>query len=249
MSGGVGPVSDIHLPNEEEIPENQSSSLSKDQDQKEKEIPPKAGSRSFSSFQQLNALAVMTVLSASGMVSIEDFAFVVFSFIYMYFISKVAFPPLPPSAVPPLFGKKNRILGLYVFVGAMIGLFLPIGYIFEGICEGDTEGIKAAVPHVFLLASQVFMEGVAFWDQFSLPIRVYVPVIYNSVRIFTIMDWLRTEISKGYAGSPRRLYIGRALAVTNLAFWSFNLFGFLLPVYLPKAFKAYYSSTGLKVKD
>ncbi|MFQ6620324.1 hypothetical protein Gotur_001207 [Gossypium turneri] len=28
-----------------------------------------------------------------------------------------------------------------------------------------------------------------------------------------------------------------------MGFWCFNLFGFLLPVYLPKAFKMYYSKT------
>lgn len=249
MSGGVGPASDIDLPQEE----NQKNPSSRNTEESVKEIPqkPKTGSRSFSSLHQLNALAVIIVLSASGMVSVENFAFVVLSFIYMYFISKVAFPPNSPDSGPRVF-EKNRILGLYVFIAAVIGLFLPIAYIFEGIVEGDTEGIKAAVPHVFLLASQVFTEGVAASCRFSLPIQVYVPVIYNSVRIFTIMDWLRSEISKvdqDYGGSTRRLLMGRGLAVANLAFWCFNLFGFLLPVYLPKAFKAYYTSAGLKVKD
>ena len=135
-------------------------------------------------------------------------------------------------------------------IGAIIGLFLPVAYIFEGILEGDKEGIKAAAPHVFLLSSQVFMEGVAFSDRFSIPVRVYVPVFYNTRRILTLVDWLRSEFSKvdhGYAGSARRLYVGRVLAVANMAFWCFNLFGFLLPVYLPKAFKMYYSES--KVKD
>ncbi|KAJ8554416.1 hypothetical protein K7X08_025094 [Anisodus acutangulus] len=131
------------------------------------------------------------------------------------------------------------------------GLFLPIAYIFQGIYEGDKEGIKAAAPHVFLLASQVFMEGVTFTDNFSLPIRVFVPVFYNSRRIFTIMEWLRNEILKvdqEYGGNERRVYIGRGLAVANMVFWCFNLFGFLLPVYLPKAFKIYYTC-GRKLKD
>ncbi|KAL3575805.1 hypothetical protein D5086_023906 [Populus alba] len=77
-------------------------------------------------------------------------------------------------------------------------------------------GIKAAAP-----AAQVFMEGVAFSDRFSIPIRVFVPVFYNSRRIFTLVDWLRNEITKveqDYEGSTRRLPIGRALAVANLAF-------------------------------
>ncbi|KAJ9139869.1 hypothetical protein P3X46_030564 [Hevea brasiliensis] len=248
MSGGVGPTcNDISLPKEQEQEqkiEEDVSSLKKGQNTTPSK---KAG---FLSFTQLNALSVITVLAASGMVSLEDFAFVVFSIIYMYFISKVAFPCANPSKDSLVFDPKNKILGLYVSVGAIIGLFLPIAYIFEGIFEGDKEGIKAAAPHVFLLASQVFMEGVAFSDRFALPVRVFVPVFYNSRRIFTIVEWLRNEISKveqDYRGSLRRLHFGRALAVANMAFWCFNLFGFLLPVFLPKAFKKYYS--GYKVKD
>ncbi|KAK2983532.1 hypothetical protein RJ640_023066 [Escallonia rubra] len=236
MSGGVGPSGDIRLPKEgqqHESPENPKNSQNRPR------------RRSLFSFRQLNVLAVIVVLAASGMVSLEDFAFVLFTLIYMYFISRVAFPPSSPSSVdPPVFGEANKLLGLYVLVAALIGLFLPIAYIFEGILEGDKEGIKAAAPHVFLLASQVFMEGLSFSGGFSLPVRVFVPVIYNSVRIFTLMEWLRSEISKvdeEYGGSARRLYVGRALAIANMAFWCFNLFGFLLPVYLPRSFKIYYS--------
>lgn len=247
MSGGVGPTcSDISLPKEQEHEfkeEQDPTSLKNTSTQRRK-----AG---FLSFRQLNALAVVIVLSASGMVSPEDFAFVSFSFIYMYFIAKVAFPSLHPSRETTVFDPKSKILRLYVFIGAVIGLFVPIAYILEGIFEGDKQGIKAAAPHVFLLASQVFMEGVAFSDRFSTPIRAFVPVIYNSRRIFTIADWLRNEfykVDEEYGGSPRRLYIGRGLAIANMVFWCFNLFGFLLPVYVPRAFKKYYTAA-YKLKD
>ncbi|KAI3471150.1 hypothetical protein Pfo_027813 [Paulownia fortunei] len=243
MSGGVGPPGDITLPKEEPHEPDVSNAAVKTTRK-----PPTR--RSFFTFRQLNALAVVVVLSASGMVSVEDFAFVIFSIFYIYFIAKVAFPPTSPDSEPPVFGEKNKILSLYVLVGAVIGLFLPIGYIFEGILEGDKDGIKAAAPHVFLLASQVFMEGLSFSGRFSLPVRVLVPVFYNSMRILTIVEWVRIEISKvevGYGGSGRRLSFGRALAVANMAFWSFNLFVFLLPFYLPKAFKIYYSHP--KIKD
>lgn len=45
------------------------------------------------------------------------------------------------------------------------------------------------------------------------------------------------EILKGL---KEDIFVGRVLAVANMAFWSFNLFGFLIPVYIPKAFKMYY---------
>ncbi|GAV79312.1 hypothetical protein CFOL_v3_22777 [Cephalotus follicularis] len=248
MSGGVGPTcNDISLP-KEDVPDEPEDHYPTSLKSTQSSSPPRKSG--FFSFRQLNALAVIIVFSASGMVSLEDFAFVILSIIYMYFMSKVAFPNIHPSKESYVFDPKNKVLRLYVLVAAIIGLFLPIAYIFEGIFEGDKEGIKAAAPHVFLLASQVFMEGVAYSDRFSIPIRVFVPVFYNTMRIFTLMEWLRNEISKveeEYGGSTRRLYVGRALAVANMAFWSFNLFGFLLPVYLPRAFKKYYA--GYKVKD
>ncbi|KAE8077731.1 hypothetical protein FH972_016263 [Carpinus fangiana] len=247
MSGGVGPTcNDISLPKEEESEQKQSNDAtnSSKTNIKYPTTPRKAG---FLSFRQLNALAVIIIFSASGMVSPEDFAFVFFSLSYIYFMSKVAFPTLRPSKEPPaavFTTPEYKLLRLYVFVGAVIGLFLPIAYIFHGIFEGDKEGIKAATPHVFLLTSQVFMEGVAFSDRFSLPIRAFVPVCYNARRIFTIVDWLRSElvskVDEEYGGSKTRLYVGTGLAIANLAFWCFNLFGFLLPVYLPRAFKGYY---------
>ena len=137
-----------------------------------------------------------------------------------------------------------------MFIGAIIGLYTPIAYILEGNFDGENEGIKAAAPHILLLASQVFMEGVALSERFSSSIRAFVPVFYNSRRIFTIVDWLRNEIYKTteeHSGSARRTYVGRALAVTNMAFWCFNPFGIPLPVYLLEVSKMYYF--GYKEKD
>lgn len=243
MSGGVGPSSDILLPKEEEEHDEAHKKGHLNLTSK----APNNASKSLFTLRQMNVLAVIVVLSASGMVSIEDAAFVVFSFIYIYFISKVAFPLSPDySADAKVFGENTRILSVYVSVGAVIGLFLPIAYIFEGILEGDKQGIKAATPHLFLLAAQIFMEGVTFRGGFTLPVRVFVPVFYNSRRIFTLVEWLRHEIYKvelEFSGGSRRLYAGRALAVANMAFWSFNLFGFLLPIYLPKAFKMHFKAT------
>lgn len=245
MSGGVGPTCrDISLPNEQEQEQRLQEDVTNLKNPQRTVIATHKKA-SFLSFRQLNCLAIIIVLAASGMVSLEDFGFVVFSIIYMFFLAKVAFSYVNPPKDSLIFDPKSKILRTYVTVGAIIGLFLPILYIFEGILEGDQDGIKAASPHVFLLASQVFMEGIAFSDKFAIPIRVFVPVLYNSRRIFTVVEWLTSEVSKGqenYAGSWRRLYCGRALAVANMAFWCFNLFGFLLPVYLPRAFKKYYSA-------
>ncbi|XP_027110273.1 uncharacterized protein LOC113761590 [Coffea eugenioides] len=220
MPGGVEEENSLHISNGKKRPQSR---------------------RFFLTFRQLNALAGMIALSVMGMVSVEDLAFVVFSLAYIHFLSKVAFPPLSPRPNPRVFGEKNRLQDLYVLFSGIISLAFPSAYILEGMFRGYKEGVRVAASHVFLLASQIFMEGVAFYGGFSMPVFAFVPVFYNSRRIFTVADWLRSEFYKTDE-NPRRLYIGRGLAVVNMAFWCFNLFGFLLPVFLPRVFKVYYSS-------
>lgn len=233
MSGGVGPTAtDIALPEDDAA--TAASTL-----------PSHTPRRRFLSFRQLNALAVAVVLSFSGMVALEDAAFALFSLAYIYFLSSVAFPSRSAASdEPPIFsGPRSVLLSAYVAAGALVGLLLPIAYILHGVVEGDKEGIKAAAPHVFLLASQVFMEGVTFSGRFSLPMRAFVPVFFNGRRMFTIAEWLRNEIAKAEEvehGSAMRVHVGRGLAVINFVFWGFNLFGFLLPIYFPRAFERYY---------
>lgn len=204
----------------------------------------------YISFWQLNCLMVMVVLAASGLVNPQDFAFVIFSIIYLFFLSKFAFPKLTdPMEEPPVFNPESYLVRLGPLFGGIIGIAIPIAYIFEGFIEEDKEGIRAAAPHVFLLASQVFMDGVAFSDRFSTPIRVFVPVFYNAKRIFTLVDWVEREFSKaddqelgGSTASERRVFLGRVLAIVNLVFWTYDLFFFLLPVFLPRAFRKYYAA-------
>lgn len=256
-SGGavLGPTTkDLGLPQDQEYELKQSYDPTNSFQNSKRKYPtfPLKGGRDFLSFWQLNALALILIILASGMANPEDFAFVFISLVYTYFISKVAFPSLHPSLLesPVLINPHNMLLHLYVLAGALIGLFLPIAYNLHGIIEGDYEGIKAATPHVFLLSSQVFMEGVASSDRFSSPIRVLLPVCYNARRVFTIVDWLRSDVLKvdeNFGGSTGRLYAGRGLAIANMAFWCFNLFGLLLPVYVPRTLKGYYSE--FKVED
>ncbi|MFQ6645552.1 hypothetical protein Gotur_018833 [Gossypium turneri] len=92
------------------------------------------------------------------------------------------------------------------------------------------------------LAEQKLLKVLQLVKQYSIDVHV---MVYNT-RIFILVDWLRcefTNVDNEYAGFGKRVYVGRVLALANMGFWCFNLFGFLLPVYLPKAFKMYYSET------
>lgn len=250
MSGGVGPTCDISLPKEEHPLEKQAENITTSLNLTSKHPQKPGNNLLFLNLRQLNCLAIMIVLAASGMVSLEDFTIFVFSAIYIFFLSNFAFPTynISPTQQKPIFDQNNKILNIYIIFAGVIGLLFPILYIFHGILEGDQDGIKAAAPHVFLLSSQVFMEGVSISDRFSLPIRVFIPVFFNSCRMYTLVEWLKEEMVKvvegRYSGSYSRLCVGRALAVANFVLWSYNLFGFLLPVYLPRAFKRYYSGNG-----
>ncbi|KAL1218687.1 hypothetical protein V5N11_009816 [Cardamine amara subsp. amara] len=240
MSGGVGPTyNDIALPKEEDY-HAQTSTV--------------AG---LFSFGQLSILAVIIVLSASGLVTIEDFLFTFVTSFYFFFLAKFIFPPHQnPNRDAPLTSSTNKIFRIYVASAGIVGLLIPICYIFEGMIEDDKNGVSAAAPHVFLLASQIFMEGVAATCGFSAPARILVPVVYNARRVLTLVEWIMSEFSRGSpvygigtgtgkdtgTVSSRRLFVGKVLAAVNLGVWSFNLFGVLIPVYLPRAFKRYYGS-------
>ncbi|XP_010444841.1 PREDICTED: uncharacterized protein LOC104727430 [Camelina sativa] len=236
MSGGVGPTyNDITLPKEEE------------QHHQQTQTPSTGKTTGFFSFRQLNILAIIIVLSASGLVTIQDFIFTILTLIYFFFLSKLIFPPHNnPNRDAPLTSSTNKIFRIYVTSAGIVGLLIPICYIFEGMFEDDKSGVSAAAPHVFLLASQVFMEGLAASCGFSAPARILVPIVYNARRVLTLVEWIFSEFSREYVNgttvSPRRMYAGKVLAAVNLGIWSFNLFGVLIPVYLPKAFKRYYGS-------
>ncbi|CAA0409325.1 unnamed protein product [Arabidopsis thaliana] len=236
MSGGVGPTyNDITLPKEEEEHQTQTSTVS-----------PTGKPAGFFSFRQLNILAIIIVLSASGLVTIQDFIFTILTLIYFFFLSKLIFPPHNnPNRDAPLTSSTNKIFRIYVTAAGIVGLIIPICYIFEGIVEDDKNGVSAAAPHVFLLASQIFMEGLATMFGFSAPARILVPIVYNARRVLTLVEWIMSEFSReDVTGtvSARRMYAGKVLAAVNLGIWSFNLFGVLIPVYLPRAFKRYYGS-------
>ncbi|CAN8244566.1 unnamed protein product [Cochlearia groenlandica] len=234
MSGGVGPTyNDISLPKEEE----------------QTRVGKPAG---FFSFGRLNILAVIIVLAASGLVTIQDFTFTILTLVYFFFfLSRFIFPPHKnPIQDAPLTSSNNKIFRVYVSSAGIVGLLIPICYIFEGIVEDDKIGVSAAAPHVFLLASQVFMEGLAAACGFSAPARILVPIVYNARRILSLVEWNLIEFAArgttedgGGTVSLRRIYTGKVLAAVNLGIWSFNLFGVLIPVYLPKAFKRYYGSS------
>lgn len=135
------------------------------------------------------------------------------------------------------------LISSYINVKTFIsGLLFPICYIGDGIFRGDIHGAGAAAPHLFLLSGQAFTEPIGFSDKFSTPIGILGPVFYNARRIFALLDWVKAEFSDTQRpGGPVRLYGGRAIALVNTVMWFYNLFGLLLPVFLPRSCEIYFS--------
>nr|AND01194.1 hypothetical protein [Linum usitatissimum] len=184
---------------------------------------------------QIFCLVISILLAGTSSVTLHHPLFVIFSAAYAYFLSKISFP-LNSTPNDSVFSRSNKLLSNYVLVGGVVGLFLPAAYI---LLSGESVRLAAA-PHLFLLASQVFMEGVSFAVGVSVPVRAFVPVFYNSRRIFSILEWIEFEFRESGGGGG---ILGKVLAVANLGFWGYNLFGFLLPVYLPRVFRRYYGAS------
>ncbi|XP_020112612.1 uncharacterized protein LOC109727125 [Ananas comosus] len=173
---------------------------------------------------------------------------------YLFLSPPSSFPPTTTATAtspspPPSFTRNKPIFSVYVAVASLLGLVLPMAYIAHGLLlssdDDDNGALAAAAPHLFLLAAQLFLEGAAAASGFSLPAFAAVPIAYNSRRMFALADWVRREAARAADGpgvSTLQVLAGRVLASANLVFWAFNLFGFLLPIYLPWALKTHYSA-------
>ncbi|KAL6956479.1 hypothetical protein U1Q18_044150 [Sarracenia purpurea var. burkii] len=187
------------------------------------------------------------VFSASGLVPLLDLIFPAFATAYFIALSKFAFPSRGSrSAGSREIFQGSRLFRAYVVIGTVIGLFLPLAYVLGGFARGDDHAVRSVAPHLFLLSFQILTENIiSGLSLFSPPVRALVPLLYTVRRIFVIIDWVEDVwINKALpANAPLKdsvwYWFGRILAVANLVYFSINLFGFLIPRFLPRAFELY----------
>lgn len=196
------------------------------------------------SFVQLQLLAYTLVFAVSGLVPLEDLltAFVVT--VYSIALSLLVFPT-KGTEVPANLFSFHRWYPLYVALGSVIGLVLPLAYILGGFAKGDQSSVRQAIPPLFLLSFQLLTENVIMhlpW--MSLPVRALVPLIYTARRVLTLLAWVRylfeSEEMRRIPLSDPWAAFGRGLAITNLGFWSANLSLFIIPMFLPRAFEKHF---------
>ncbi|KAL7606916.1 uncharacterized protein LOC111889825 [Lactuca sativa] len=195
---------------------------------------------------ELQLVAFIMVFSASGLVPLFDLAFPVFTTIYLLLLSRLAFPGSTSTASKEIF-QGNRVFRAYVIFGTTVGLFLPLAYVLGGFARGDEHAVQSATPHLFLLSCQILTENIiSGLSLFSPPVRALVPMLYTVRRIFVILDWVQ-DVWLNKTLSPNAqiqdvawFWFGRGLAVANLGYFSINMFVFLIPRFLPKAFDQYF---------
>ncbi|GLJ13191.1 hypothetical protein SUGI_0207140 [Cryptomeria japonica] len=198
---------------------------------------------------ELQLVAFILVFSASGLVSLFDIGFPVFLSLYLLALSRWAFPgyrkPGRGSSIEVFHG--SRMFQLYVIIGTTVGLFLPLAYILGGFARGDQAAVKSATPHLFLLSFQILSENIiSGMSIFSPPVRALAPLLYTGRRLFAILDWSYATFNKSKVPENPRiqdvawLWFGRGLAIANLLYFTINLFCFLIPRFLPRAFERYF---------
>jgi hypothetical protein len=195
---------------------------------------------------ELQLVAFIIVFSASGLVPIVDLAFPVFLTIYSFLLSALVFPNYGNPESLQVF-KGNRLFQLYVVVGTVIGLFLPLAYVLGGFARNDQVSVRAATPHLFLLSFQVLSENlIAGLNIFSVPVRALLPILYSTRRLFALYEWvINTWIEKKIGQDvpfqdETWIWFGRALSAANAIYYTINLFVFLIPMFLPRAFETYF---------
>lgn len=198
---------------------------------------------------ELQLVAFIMVFSASGLVPLLDLLFPALTTAYLLALARFAFPShgtTVSSGSQEIF-QGSRLFRFYVVVGTTIGLFLPLAYVLGGFARGDDHALRSATPHLFLLSFQMLTENIiSGLSLFSPPVRALVPLLYTVRRIFVIIDWVNDVWvdKKLPANAPLKdtawCWFGRSLAVANLVYFSINLFGFLIPRFLPRAFERYF---------
>ena len=152
-------------------------------------------------------------------------------------------PALPPQGhVPSLvtnpLGYDMAYSSLYdrwLKLGVWIGLLGPLALTARWTAAGDVHRAQALARPLFLLCCQALAEASSRRN--ALPIRILIPVAFNTIRLGYLWQWMFVTSSD------------RWLAVANLVYWSLNLFGFLLPIGVIKYMRAHFWAVEARVVE
>lgn len=200
------------------------------------------GMKRFMQYMAVFNTLVMGALLAMRSVPWGDVGFALFTTGFIYVMSRVAFPTADPAPKPPEEPLKfplGPIMKEYIMFAFVLGQLLPLTLIGTSFVVGDQVTVREAAPHLFLLAAQVLSENVSFLrNTISFPTKAIVPVMYNARRILNLSTWAAAVFSRELSGNV----FSRSLVVANVILWNYNLWGFLLPVFVPWCMRTYYTA-------
>ncbi|KAJ9554570.1 hypothetical protein OSB04_018615 [Centaurea solstitialis] len=195
---------------------------------------------------ELQLVAFVMVFSAIGLVPLFDLLFPAFITAYLLILSRLAFPGSSNRNKEEIVQGSAMLRG-HAVMGTVIGLFLPLAYVLGGYARGDEQAVGLAAPQLFLLSFQILTENViSALSLFSAPVRALVPMLYTVRRLFVILDWIQHVLLNKSLNTDAHIqdiawyWFGISLAVANLAYFSINIFAFLIPRFLPNAFEQYF---------
>ena len=154
---------------------------------------------------------------------------------------------LPPQGHVPIFVSNplgysitnSALYDNWLRLGVALGLMGPLAWIARHslVARGalDASLVLLAARPLFLLCCQAVSESVSrYFPMVPLPIRILVPVAYNTVRLSYLWKWAAASRALGTTG--------RLLALANFGYWGLNLFAFLLPFATMKYMRAHFFS-------
>lgn len=141
----------------------------------------------------------------------------------------------------------SRIYRIWLRLGATLGLLLPtlaLGLTIVG-SKYQPLGVSAFIENaelvrtslgdpLFLLCFQAITEAVSRAALLPLPMRILIPIVYNTVRLSPLYAWAFPTMGSTI---PTML---RILGVCNLLYWYANLLFFLIPVGVVRYMRAHF---------
>jgi hypothetical protein len=157
-------------------------------------------------------------------------------------------PALPPQGHVPIhvsnplgseLSTYSRVYDRWLKLGIGLGLLAPLGMLIYqcgmSIVHHNSDllqGIHIVARSLILLCAQAITESSCRGS--PLPLRILVPVAYNSVRLGYLWNW--ALLPDGMALGR----VGRLLGILNFVYWAINLFAFLIPVATMKYMRAHF---------
>ena len=141
---------------------------------------------------------------------------------------------VPPTVKNPL-GQISASPGYFSWlrVGVILGYVAPIAYLIQTVLDGRKHLSETIASSIFLISCQIMTEE--FSREVSstpLPIRILIPLIYNSIRMGPLYEWIMCW--------PTMTRVGKLLSVANFAYWGMNLFAFLIPIAAVRYMRSYF---------